>query len=72
MAILPIQAEAGSWHKKDRFRARYHGYSAREHYRHYRPYYYWRHQRYYGYQRYPYWYYGYGGRPGPGFNLQFD
>jgi hypothetical protein len=31
LAILPIQAEAGSWHKKkDRFWARHHGYSARE------------------------------------------
>ena len=73
LAILPIQAEAGSWHKKrDRFWARHHGYSAREHYRYYRPYYYWRYHHYYGYQGYPYWYYSYGGRPGLGFSLQFD
>ncbi|MDX6578112.1 MAG: hypothetical protein QOE96_4065 [Blastocatellia bacterium] len=52
LTILPIQAEAGSWHKKkDRFWARHHGYSGREHYRYYRPYYYSRYQRYYGYQR---------------------
>jgi hypothetical protein len=69
LAILPIQAEAGSARKKkDRIWASHHGYSSREHYR----YYYSRYHRYYGYQRYPYWYYGYGGCPGIGFSLQFD
>ncbi len=73
LAILPIQVEAGSRHKKkDRFWARHHGYSAREHYRYHRPYYYSRYHGYYGYQRYPYWYYGYGSRPGLGFSFQFD
>ncbi len=73
LAILPVQAEAGWRHKKkDRFRARHHGYSAREHYRYYRPYYYSRYHHYYGYQRYRYWYYGYGGCPRVGFSLQFD
>jgi hypothetical protein len=49
LAILPIQAEAESRHKKkDRFWACHHGYSAREHYWYYRTYYYSRYHHYYG------------------------
>jgi hypothetical protein len=73
LAILPLQAEAGSRHKKkDRFWARHHSHYARQYYRHYHPNHYWRYPYYYGYYRYPYQYYGYPDRPGISFSFQFD
>jgi hypothetical protein len=73
LAILPLQAEAGSRDRKKRdYRDRYRHHYARPYYRSYHPHYYWRHRDYFGYYGYPYQYYGYAWRPGIGLRFQFD